>query len=113
MKKNLSKWGSIENLGEYGWWGNWRIFGSLRSWIKHEGNLEEVGNVGEEWGSVLGYGEGVRDVGKKWLEMWKSLWGECGSCGEEGEIGLGCEEVWKIGGDHTFFYTFPTPSTLT
>ena len=32
------------NLGEYGWWGNWGIFVSLRSWVKYGGNMEGVGN---------------------------------------------------------------------
>ena len=30
------------------------IFVSSRNWIKYGGNMEGVGNVGEEWGSVLG-----------------------------------------------------------
>ena len=44
--------------------------------------MEGGGNVGEKRGSVLGCGGGVGDVGKKWGEVWKSLWGECEDCGE-------------------------------
>ena len=39
--------GSVENLGEYGWWENWEIFGSLGSWVKY-------GGIWKKWGSVLG-----------------------------------------------------------
>ena len=38
-------------------------FRSLRSWVKYGGNIEGLGNVGEEWEKVLGYGGGVGDVG--------------------------------------------------
>ena len=81
--------------------------------------------MGQEWGSVLGCGGGIRDVGKYrhmgevWGEMRRSVWGECGDCGKVGESVLGCGEVWrsvgKMWGSHTLFYTSPTllpsPST--
>ena len=51
--------------------------------------MEGGRNVGEEWESVLGYGEGIADVGKKWGGgVWKSLWGECGGCGEVDSFSL-------------------------
>ena len=62
-EKESGRMESIMNLGEYGWWGNCGIFVSLRSWVKYGGNMEGVGNEREEWGSVLGYGRGVGDVG--------------------------------------------------
>ena len=52
--------GSVENLGECGWWENWEIFGSLGSWVKSR-NMEEVGKCVRGWGSVG--------------EVWKSVWG--------------------------------------
>ena len=52
-EKNRGKWESMENLGEYGWWENWGVFVSLRSWVKYGENIEGVGNMGEEWGSVV------------------------------------------------------------
>ena len=63
MRKNQGEWGSIENLGMDGW----EIVEFslvLRSWVKYGENMEGVRNVGEEWGSVLGYGGGVEDVGR-------------------------------------------------
>ena len=42
--------------------GNWGIFVSLRSWVKYAGNMERVGNVGEEWESVLGCGKVWKNV---------------------------------------------------
>ena len=77
------------------------IFVSLRSWVKYRGNMEGVGNVGEERQSVLGYGLGVGDEGKMWGEMWKSLWGERGGCGKVGESVLVCGEVWNNMEGHT------------
>ena len=61
----------LENWGEYGWWGNWGIYGSLRSWVKYGGNMKGVGKCGG----------GIRDVGK-YGEVWKSVWDECGGCGD-------------------------------
>ena len=34
MKKNPE---SVKNLGEYEWWKNWEIFGSLGSGVKYGG----------------------------------------------------------------------------
>ena len=55
---------SIENLGEYGWWRNGKIFGNLRRWSSMGEIWKEWEHVGEEWGSVLGCRGGVGDVGK-------------------------------------------------
>ena len=49
--------GSVENLGEHGWWKNWEIFGSLGSWA----SMREYGRSGEV----------CQGVG----EVWKSVWG--------------------------------------
>ena len=55
----------MENLGDYGWWGNWGIFVSLRSLVKYGENMEGMGNVeknGEvcwELGKVSGMWEEV------------------------------------------------------
>ena len=46
----------IKNLGEYGWWSNMGIFGSLGSWDKYGRNMEGVrkcgGRRGKMWGEV-------------------------------------------------------------
>ena len=93
--------------------GNWGIFVSLRSWVKYGSNMEGVGNVGEEWESVLRYGGGVGDVGrigKMWGEVWKSLWSECGGCEEVGESVFGCGRCGKMwGSPHTILHL---PHTL-
>ena len=114
MRKNRGEWGSIENLEEYGWWGNWGIFVFLRiSWVKYGENMEEMRNVGEEWGSVLGYGEGVGDVGRSG--------GRCGrvygvSVEVVGKWGKVCWDVGRCGkmwgGPHAFLrlpYTLHSP----
>ena len=54
------------SLGEYGWWGNKGIFGSLGSWVKYGGNMEEVRKCGGRSRKMKG---GVKrgvggDVGK-------------------------------------------------
>ena len=52
--------GSVENLGELGWWENWEIFGSLGCWVKY-------GEIWKKWGSVLGGGKGVEEcMGLVW-----------------------------------------------
>ena len=50
----------MENLGEYGWWKNLGIFGSLRSWIKYGGNMEKVEKCGGGMRKCVG------------------VWGRCG-----------------------------------
>ena len=65
-KNGGGAWGSIENLGEYGWWGNGGIFGCWRSWVKYGGNMEEVGKCA-----------GAVKAGKR-----KMCWG----CGEPGKV---------------------------
>ena len=73
--------GSVENLGEYGWWKNWEIFGSLGSWVKD-------GGIWKKWESVLGGGRGVE---------------ECmGLVGTSGNEWGRCRIVW---GAQTLFYT--------
>ena len=65
--------GCVENLGEYGWWEYWEIFGSLGSWVKY-------GGIWKKWGSVLGGGE---------------VWERCGSVYEVSVEGVGkCVGVW-------------------
>ena len=73
VRRSMGKnWGSIKNLGEHGWWGNWEIFGSLRNWVKYGGNMEEVGKCEEGMGKYVG------------------MWGRCRECGEVwGGVGEG------------------------
>ena len=59
-------WGSIENLGEYGWWGNRGIFGSR---VKYGVNMEGAEKCVEVWGKVReGVGKvlGCKECGKVW-----------------------------------------------
>ena len=52
--------GSVENLGEYGWWKNRETFGRLGSGVKY-------GGIWKKWGSVLGGGRGVEEcMGLVW-----------------------------------------------
>ena len=46
--KNRGRMGQYREFGEvgYGWWRNWGIFGSLRSWVKYGGHMEGVGKCG-------------------------------------------------------------------
>ena len=57
----------IENLGEYGWWGNEGIFGGGGSLVKYGGNtgMEGVEKCIGVWGEVR------EDV----LWVWEVCWG--------------------------------------
>ena len=71
---NGEAWGSIENLGEYGWSGNGGIFGSWGSWVKYGGNMLRCGGrKGKVWEHVLGV----------WESMGRCVWG----------VGKGVERV--------------------
>ena len=91
--------------------GNFRFFKDQLGQVW--GNMEEMRNVGEEWGSVLGYGEGVGDVGRSGRRCGRvygvsvevvGKWGkECWDVGR-------CGKMW--GGPHTFLrlpYTLHSP----
>ena len=64
-------WGSIENLGKHGWWGNKEIFGGWGSWVKYGGSGEMCWGVGEVREDVLG----VWGMGSRCVEV-------CLGCGE-------------------------------
>ena len=90
MGKNRGLKRIWRSLKEYGWWGNWGIFGSLGSWVKY-------GGIWKEWKSV-----GVlRKVGG-------NVGNTCWSVGEvRGDVG--------VMGSSTHFptpsFTFPLPHT--
>ena len=73
--------GSIENLGEYGWWGNDGIFNGRKVG-------SSMGEIWKEWGNVLGCGG---TLGKVWKDV-LGVWGDVGSV-------LGCGKVWEGVGD--------------
>ena len=88
--------------------GEWGNFWKLREMGQAWGMWKEWGNVGEEWGSVLGCGGGE----EKCRECWE-VWERCGRVygvnvevvgesvlgrGGSGEV---CGEVWKSVGEPT------------
>ena len=82
-------WRSIENLGEYGWWGNGGIFDSWESWVKYGGNMEGVGKCVRVWREIIeGVGRCVGGEEKCGGGVRKCVWG----------VGRGVRSVLGCGG---------------
>ena len=85
---NGEEWGSIENLGEYAWWGNGGIVGGWKSWVKYGRNIEGVGKLVGVW-------EEVREGVGRCVGVWEVVWGMGSRCVE---VCLGCGEIcWGVG----------------